>query len=108
LEAAILRHGEFENLPGGGSIAQLAYVRLRGTEIAGEVCQRLKDQSPDSYADIALSRLTEIVRRFDDANEPYRSLVHPMWTNRYGEYDHLARVQEWSLAGGTDEPDDGR
>ncbi len=27
-----------------------------------------------------------------------------MWTNHaYGDYDHLARVKEWSLAGGSDE-----
>jgi ATP-dependent helicase/nuclease subunit B len=25
-----------------------------------------------------------------------------MWKNRYGTYDHLARVKEWSVAG----PDD--
>jgi ATP-dependent helicase/nuclease subunit B len=108
LEAAILRHGKFQNLPGGGSVAELAYVRLRGTEIAGEVCLRVKDKSPDVAADYALERLTEIARLFENEKEPYRSLVHPMWTNRYGEYDHLARVQEWSLAGGTDEPDDWR
>jgi hypothetical protein len=23
-----------------------------------------------------------------------------MWTAHYGEYDHLARVKEWSAAGG--------
>jgi ATP-dependent helicase/nuclease subunit B len=108
LEAAILRHGEFEGIKSGGSIAELAYVHLRGTEAAGEVCPRLKDESPDKYADEALRRLTEIVRRFEDESEPYRSLVHPMWANRYGEYDHLARVQEWALAGGGDEPENGR
>jgi ATP-dependent helicase/nuclease subunit B len=37
---------------------------------------------------------------FDDGDEPYRSLVHPMWTARYGDYDHLARVKEWSATGG--------
>ena len=38
--------------------------------------------------------------RFEDENEPYRSLVHPMWKTRYGDYDHLARVKEWSATGG--------
>ena len=28
-----------------------------------------------------------------------------MWTTHYGDYDHLARVKEWSLMGGAD--DDG-
>ena len=44
-----------------------------------------------------------LARRFDDDTEPYRSLVHPMWTNRYGDYDHLARVKEWSSTGGADD-----
>jgi hypothetical protein len=26
--------------------------------------------------------------------------VHPKWTTHYGDYDHHARVKEWSLAGG--------
>ena len=33
---------------------------------------------------------------------PYRSLVSPMWKTRYGDYDHLARIKEWS-AGGEEE-----
>ena len=28
------------------------------------------------------------------------SLVLPMWTARYGDYDDLARIKEWSAAGG--------
>jgi hypothetical protein len=26
-----------------------------------------------------------------------------MWKTHYGDYDHLARVKEWSLAGGEGE-----
>ena len=36
-------------------------------------------------------------------DQPYRSLVHPMWTTHYGDYDHLARVKEWSSTGGADD-----
>ena len=43
------------------------------------------------------------MRRFDDDSEPYRSLVHPMWKARYGDYDHLARVKEWSSTGGPED-----
>ena len=41
-------------------------------------------------------------RAFSQEAEPYRALVSPMWKTRYGDYDHLARVKEWS-AGGEDE-----
>ena len=54
----------------------------------------------DSQADRALDKLAELAARFADDNEPYRSLVHPMWTTHYGDYDHLARVKEWSATGG--------
>ena len=41
-----------------------------------------------------------LAAKFADETTPYRSLVHPMWSTRYGDYDHLARVKEWSLTGG--------
>jgi ATP-dependent helicase/nuclease subunit B len=28
-----------------------------------------------------------------------------MWTNRYGAYDDLARIKEWSAAGGLELPE---
>ena len=108
LEAAILRQGGFKNealsIPAGGSIAALAYVVLKGGARAGEfVPIDFKEGSPDAQADRALEKLAELVRRFDDDHEPYRSLVHPMWKARYGDYDHLARVKEWSSTGGPED-----
>ena len=66
-----------------------------------------KDGTPASQAERALAKLTTLVQRFDDDNEPYRSLVHPMWKARYGDYDHLARVKEWSATGGPEDEDFG-
>jgi ATP-dependent helicase/nuclease subunit B len=62
----------------------------------------LKEQSPDAAADAAFEKLKALVTRFDDEATPYRSLVLSMWTHRYGTYDDLARVKEWSLAGGAE------
>jgi ATP-dependent helicase/nuclease subunit B len=101
LEAAILRQGGFANFPAGGSVAQIGYVLLKGGARAGEPKPiDFTEGTPDSQADRALDKLAALARRFDDHNEPYRSLVHPMWTTHYGEYDHLARVKEWSATGG--------
>ena len=101
LEAAILRQGGFKQFSTPASVAEIVYVTLKGGEPPGE-CKSIafKEGTPDSHADRALEKLTALARRFDDANEPYRSLVHPMWTSHYGEYDHLARVKEWSSTGG--------
>ena len=108
LEAAMLRQGGFKttamSIPAGGSIAALAYVALKGGARAGEFMPiDFKEGSPDAQADRALAKLSGLVRRFDDDSEPYRSLVHPMWKARYGDYDHLARVKEWSSTGGPED-----
>jgi len=104
LEAAMLRQGGFKEIPAGVSVADIVYVLLRGGEPPGEYKPiNFKDGTPDSQADRALEKLGELARRFADADEPYRSLVHPMWTNHYGTYDHLARVKEWSSSGDSGE-----
>ena len=108
LEAAILRGGGFakDGLP-AGSVAEISYVRLKGGEPAGETKTiDFKDKgTPDFFADIAKTKLTGIAARFLIDGEPYRSLVHPMWTKHYGDYDHLARVKEWAASGGESEVD---
>ena len=49
--------------------------------------------------ELARAGLEELVRRYDDPATPYRSRVAPEWArNPGGEYDHLARVREWSTA----------
>ena len=47
----------------------------------------------------ALRELTALVRRYEKQDQAYRSVVLTMWANRYGTYDDLARVKEWSAAG---------
>ena len=106
LEAAILRQGGFDGIPAGASVAELVYVRLRGGAVPGEE-KRVKftQGNPDEHADLALAKLTGVLAKFADPANPYYSLLHPMWTTHYGTYDHLARVQEWSLTGATNEDD---
>jgi ATP-dependent helicase/nuclease subunit B len=107
LEAAMLRSGGFPGIAPGGSIAELVYVRLNGSSPAGEECVvKLKGRSLDAAADEALERLKALVTRFEDESTPYRALVLSMWSNRYGAYDDLARVKEWSLSGGAEGEDE--
>jgi ATP-dependent helicase/nuclease subunit B len=107
LEAAILRAGRFEGKTGAltpGSVAEIAYVTLKGGEPAGKNLPiEFKEGTPDSHADYALAKLKALAAQFENAATPYLSLVHPMWRNHYGDYDHLARVKEWSRSGGGDE-----
>jgi ATP-dependent helicase/nuclease subunit B len=107
LEAAILREGGFADIDAGASVRELAYVRLSGNNPPGEhqalelkIKQNDTPQLPDAAADYARAQLEALVRRFENPDEPYRSLVLSMWIARYGDYDNLARVKEWSAAGG--------
>jgi ATP-dependent helicase/nuclease subunit B len=105
LEGAMLRSGGFAGVgEQGASLAELVYVRLKGSDPAGEQSVvGIKGGGPDAAADKARERLTNLVTRFEDEAMPYRSLVLSMWTHRYGTYDDLARVKEWMLTGGLDE-----
>jgi len=102
LEGAILRAGRFGTIPKNASIAEFMYVALRGGEPPGErKTIAWKDSTPDQEADTALRRLTAVITKFDDPDMPYRSRERPMFLRRGGgDYDHLARVKEWSLSGG--------
>jgi ATP-dependent helicase/nuclease subunit B len=112
LEAAILREGGFDGIDAGASVGELVYVRLSGNNPPGEERSlelKIKNgdtpQHPDAAADYARTQLEALIRKFEDENEPYRSLVLSMWTSRYGTYDDLARIKEWSAAGGLGLPE---
>jgi ATP-dependent helicase/nuclease subunit B len=107
LEAAILREGGFAGIPAGSSVGELAYVRLSGNNPPGEqrtlelkINKSDKPLAPDVAADDARRKLETLIRSFEDENQAYTSLNLSMWANRYGTYDDLARIKEWSAAGG--------
>ena len=105
LEAAILRAGGFGDFGMGKSVAEIAYISIRGGEPPGELKPiDWDDTTPDAQADRALAKLTGVITRLDDPASPYLSKERPMFIRRYpGDYDHLARVKEWSLSGGAED-----
>lgn len=107
LEAAILREGGFANIPAGSSVSELGYVRLSGNNPPGE--QQLLELKinkgdtplpPDVAATEARQKLEVLIRAFENEAQAYTSLNLSMWSHRYGAYDDLARIKEWSAAGG--------
>ena len=107
LEAAILREGGFAGIPAESHVSELAYVRLSGNNPPGEarplelrVNPGEPPQPPDAAAAEARSKLELLIRDFENESQPYTSLNLSMWSNRYGRYDDLARIKEWSAAGG--------
>jgi ATP-dependent helicase/nuclease subunit B len=108
LEAAILRGGGFTSIAEGASVSELVYVRLSGNRPAGkESILELKKadapQTPDDAATEARLKLEALIREFEKEHQPYASLVLSMWSDRYGPYDNLARIKEWSASLGVED-----
>jgi ATP-dependent helicase/nuclease subunit B len=107
LEAAILKEGGFAGIAAGVSVGELVYIRLSGNNPPGEqrslelkINHRDAPQPPDEAATEARHKLEALIRSFENEEQAYTSLNLPMWANRYGTYDDLARIKEWSAAGG--------
>ncbi|HEY5347015.1 MAG TPA: PD-(D/E)XK nuclease family protein, partial [Rhizomicrobium sp.] len=95
LEGAILGTGGFADI---GALApeELAYLRFSGGRNPGE--QR---DIPDvrALSEKAAEQLIQRIAAFDREETPYRPRVRPWRADVAGDYDHLARVREWSLTG---------
>jgi ATP-dependent helicase/nuclease subunit B len=50
----------------------------------------------------AIDKLSGRIAFFDEQDTPYLSRIKPYRANVVGDYDHLARVREWSLSGWTE------
>ncbi|HEX3365883.1 double-strand break repair protein AddB [Phenylobacterium sp.] len=100
LTAAILQAGGFPEL-GRLEPGDLTYLEITGRKPAGKVEIRALagDESAEAAAK-ALAGLAELVARFDSPGQPYLSRVAPQFVKaRVSDYDHLARVFEWSTSG---------
>jgi len=112
LEAAILRHGGFDGIKADTSISQMAVVRLSGGIPPGKIvrfdlsqhpasrtAERLGIKTLDDLAERSLVKLKKLIGEFARPDQAYHSVPRPKWRLRYGSYDHLARVKEWSVVG---------
>jgi ATP-dependent helicase/nuclease subunit B len=100
LEAAIAREGGF---PGAAAAppGELLHVRLTGGATPGEA-RRVQarrgspGKSPDELARDALAGLERLVASYADPRRPYLARPRVRWKSAHAQYDHLARVAEWS------------
>jgi ATP-dependent helicase/nuclease subunit B len=99
LEAAIARAGGFAGID-AAAVSALEYWRLNGGEPAGRASAAGDDAA--ALADAALAGLIGLVTRFADPATPYESRPRPEMAPKYSDYEHLARVPEWSAGGGSD------
>lgn len=99
LEAAMAADGNFEGV-GPDQVLELIYLQLSGGRVAGKRLTYSKDI--ESIIGSAVDGLTRRIAMFDDEKTPYLAKIKPMFQNRPGYYDHLARVQEWMSGDGGD------
>jgi ATP-dependent helicase/nuclease subunit B len=95
LEAVIAARGGFAGVP-PGTTAELSYLRLSGGNPPGELLPALGKASPDDAIAEALAGLTRLIALFDDPETPYRAGLRPEFA-ALGDYDHLARLDEWAV-----------
>ena len=107
LEAVIALAGGFNDVP-EGDIARLDYYRISGAGEGGEVkpVGTRRANARTGEAEITLpqaieltrQRVTTLIAAYRDSDRPYLSRARPAESARFtGDYDHLARVGEWSI-----------
>jgi len=94
LEAAMAARGAFAEIP-EAETSKLLFLRLTGGDKAGEV----RAIPVDDLAEETWASLIDLLRQYEDENTPYLSNPRPEFLSRFADYDHLARVKEWSSGG---------
>lgn len=106
LEAAMLARGAFVDAPGRKAIGAL-YLKLGGAK-GGEARELVfKDTTFAELVERHFTELLTLLEQFAKAETPYLPRPYPKFARNYGEYDHLARVKEWSATGGLSEGETG-
>ena len=106
LEAAAAAQGAFAGVDAGYASA-LAYVRLRpgggfkadhvGRNPSGKGKVNDDKTHPTDLGNRAWQQFDALARLFDSETTPYASRTRPMRAGDHAsDYDHLARVQEWT------------
>lgn len=96
LTALILKQGGFEKIAAADT-GYMGYWVLTGGSTPGET-KSLEDDI-DTALDTAAGGLADLIAAFDQAETPYIALPRPDHLPDFNDYDHLARVQEWTALG---------
>ncbi|MEM7650714.1 MAG: double-strand break repair protein AddB [Pseudomonadota bacterium] len=94
LEALILRHGGFDKIE-SFEPSSLQYWVLSG-QAGGKITTI--DQELDQILDNTSENLKLLIEAYDDPQMPYICLPRADKAPRFNDYEHLARIKEWSVS----------
>jgi ATP-dependent helicase/nuclease subunit B len=100
LQAVMAARGKFENVP-GHEPGEMLYLRINGGREPGNersIVDKPGTEEALDLAEDALDDLSQWIIDFDNPDTAYLSQPRAKFTNRYGDYDHLARRKEWASA----------
>ena len=102
LEAMMLMKGAFKGLPMAKETPDLVYVHTTGGREPIKPREikpgRDEERSVPEIVEEHRRRFEGMIARFVKGEAAYVSRPFPKYARRFSEYDHLARVKEWSLA----------
>ena len=104
LEAEMVKAGAFPTLPAIRSVSAAVYVKFGAEDVVRRIDLDWKGDPP--FADVVAEHRDELVRllnSFRSESTGYLARPFPKYASRFGTYDHLARVKEWSATGGAGE-----
>ena len=93
LEATILIAGGFDNIA-SRQVQSLVYLSLSGRLKGSQIIQAATSAS--ELAAEATNRLRDLISKYSDPNSAYLSRIATQRESFTRDYDHLARVGEWS------------
>jgi ATP-dependent helicase/nuclease subunit B len=99
LEAGMLQQGDFDGLP-RLQTEQAIYLKLGGAAGGEEKHAGGKAENIGHLAEQHLAGLMMLLDAFACEDTPYLSRPFPKFVPRFSDYDHLARIKEWSATGG--------
>jgi len=105
LEAAMLRREGFEELP-RLEAEEAIYLKLGGAAGGEEKHAGGKNENIGKLAEQHFAGLQVLLNAFASEDTPYLSRPFPKFVPRFSDYDHLARVKEWSATGGESDSGD--
>ena len=100
LEAAMLTRGAFGDVGTAKACPDLLYVHVSGgrkpIDLRPIDPPKNESRTTAQLVEQHLTKLTGLVARFVAGEAAYLSRPYPKYAKRYSDYDHLARVKEWS------------